>query len=126
MPAQSGGNPNLENEAADSYSFGVIVRPTFIPRLSITADYISISLNQPISNLSIAQIASGCFDNPNFNTSDPSNGNGFCEQINYGANGRVVGDPQNPAVRSGFVNGNNIKFSGIQGDNWLQLPAVQR
>jgi outer membrane receptor protein involved in Fe transport len=122
VPAQSGGNPNLENEAADSYSFGVIVRPTFIPRLSITADYISISLNQPISNLSIAQIASGCFDNPNFNTSDPSNGNGFCEQINYGPNGRVVGDPQNPAVRSGFVNGNNIKFSGIQGTIGYNFP----
>jgi outer membrane receptor protein involved in Fe transport len=115
VSAQSGGNPNLDNEEADSFSYGVILRPTFIPRLSMTADYISISLNKPISNLSIGQIASGCFDNPSFNTSDPSNGNIFCEQINYGPNGRVQGDPQNPAVRSGFVNGNNIKFNGIQG-----------
>lgn len=125
VPAQSGGNPNLDNEAADSYSFGVIVRPTFIPRLSITADYIDITLNKPISNLTIAQIASGCFDNPNFDKSDPSNGNGFCQQINYGPNGRVQGDPQNPAVRSGFVNGNNIKFSGIQGTIGYDLPLFK-
>lgn len=115
MPAQSGGNPNLDNEEADSYSFGVILRPRFIPRLSIAADYIDITLNKPISNLTVAQIASACFDNPNFNTSDPVNGNSFCSRIRRGPNGRVLGDPQNPAVRSGFVNGNQIKFSGIQG-----------
>lgn len=115
VPAQSGGNPNLRNEQANSYSFGVILRPRFIPRLSITADYVDITLKDPIANLTIAQIASGCFDNANFNTSDPANGNNFCSQINYGPNGRVQGDPQNPAVVSGFVNGNQIKFSGIQG-----------
>jgi outer membrane receptor protein involved in Fe transport len=125
VSAQSGGNPNLDNEEADSFSYGVILRPTFIPRLSITADYISISLNKPISNLSIGQIASGCFDNPNFNKSDPSNGNIFCEQINYGPNGRVQGDPQNPAVRSGFVNGNNIKFNGIQGTIGYNFPLFR-
>jgi len=125
VPAQSGGNPNLDNEEADSFSYGVILRPSFIPRLSISADYISISLNKPIANLTIAQIASGCFDNPNFNTSDPSNGNSFCEQINYGSNGRVQGDPQNPAVRSGFVNGNNIKFSGIQGTIGYNFPLFR-
>ena len=124
VPAQSGGNPNLDNEEADSYSFGVIVRPSFIPRLSITADYVNITLNKPISNLSVAQIASGCFDNPDFDTSDPSNGNGFCRQINYGSNGRVQGDPQNPAVRSGFVNGNQIRFSGIQGTIGYDFPLL--
>ena len=122
VPSQSGGNPNLENEEADSFSFGVILRPTFIPRLSITADYIDITLNKPIANLSVAQIVSACFDNAVFNTADPRNGNNFCSQINYGPNGRVIGDPQNPAVRSGFVNGNKIKFSGIQGTIGYDAP----
>jgi outer membrane receptor protein involved in Fe transport len=123
VPAQSGGNPNLDNEQADSFSYGVIVRPTFLPRFSLTADYISITLNKPISNLTVAQIASGCFDNPNFNTADPSNGNSFCEQINYGPNGRVLGDTQNPAVRSGFVNGNEIRFRGVQGTLAYDIPV---
>ncbi|WP_373476500.1 TonB-dependent receptor domain-containing protein [Sphingorhabdus sp.] len=122
VPSQSGGNPNLENEQADSFSFGTIIRPSFIPRLFITADYIDITLNKPIANLNVAQIASACFDNENFNASDPANGNSFCSQINYGANGRVQGDPQNPAVVSGFVNGNRIKFSGVQGTLGYDFP----
>lgn len=122
VPAQSGGNPNLDNEEADSYSFGVILRPRFIPRLSITADYVDITLNKPIANLTVPQIVGGCFDNENFDASDPVNGNSFCSLIRRGPDGRVQGDPQNPAVRSGFVNGNVIKFSGIQGTIDYNVP----
>jgi outer membrane receptor protein involved in Fe transport len=124
VPAQSGGNPNLDNEEADSYTIGAIIRPRFIPRLAVTVDYVSITLAQPIANLTIAQITSGCFDNEVFNTADPRNGNSFCSRINYGANGRVVGDPQNPAVRSGFVNGQEIRFRGIQGTIGYSLPMT--
>lgn len=123
VPARQGGNPNLDNEQADSFSYGVIVRPSFIPRLSLTADYISITLNGPIANLTVAQIASGCFDNEEFNTADVRNANSFCSQINYGPNGRVVSDPQNPAVTSGFVNGNEIRFRGIQGTLAYNIPV---
>lgn len=130
IPGQSGGNPNLENERANSYTFGVIVRPRFLPRFSATADYISIDLEGPIANLSVAQIVSGCFDNANFDVNDPANGNAFCSRIRRQAPGTigtlpngqpgdiggfVVVDPANPAVTAGFVNGNRIKFSGIQG-----------
>jgi len=123
VPAQSGGNPNLENEEADSYTIGAIIRPRFIPRLSLTADYISITLNGPIASLAVAQIAAGCFDNENFNANDVLNANAFCSRINRNpSTGRVSGDPQNPAVRSGFVNGEEIKFRGIQGTIGYSLP----
>ena len=125
VPARSGGNPNLENEEAESYTFGVILQPRFIPRLAITADYVNITLTGPISNLSVAQIASGCFDNEAFDTTDVLNANSFCSRINRNpATGRVVGDPQNPAVTSGFVNGEEIKFSGIQGTLGYSLPLT--
>ncbi|WP_324261261.1 TonB-dependent receptor [Altererythrobacter sp. H2] len=123
VPARSGGNPNLENEEAESYTFGVIFQPSFIPRLAISADYVNITLTGPISNLTVAQIASGCFDNEVFDTSDVLNANSFCSRINRDPNtGRVVGDPQNPAVVSGFVNGQEIKFSGIQGTLGYSVP----
>ncbi|MBA4747323.1 MAG: TonB-dependent receptor, partial [Sphingopyxis sp.] len=126
VPARSGGNPNLENERANSFSYGVIVRPTFIPGLAITADYVSISLNGPIANLTIAQIASGCFDNEDFDTSDVLNANSFCSQINYGPNGRVLADTQNPGVISGFVNGNEILFRGIQSTVNYSIPVSEK
>ncbi len=128
VPAQSGGNPNLKNEVARSFTYGVIIQPRFIRGLSLSADYVDIRLQNPISNLTIAQIASACFDNATFNASDPANGNAFCSQINRYATGQggtavnggdrggqVVNDPLNPGVRFGFVNGKRVFFSGIQG-----------
>lgn len=114
VPGRTGGNPNLENEEAESYTFGVILRPRWIEGLSIAVDYIDIKISNPIASLTVAQIASGCFDNENFNTADPANGNGFCSQIRRDANGQVPADAANPAVSSGFVNGQRIEFSGIQ------------
>ena len=125
VPAQSGGNPNLDNEEADSYIVGAIIQPAFIPRLALTVDYVSITLNQPISSLTVPQIVSGCFDNEDFNTADVLNANAFCSRINRDPNtGRVLGDPQNPAVRSGFVNGQEIKFRGVQGTLGYSVPLT--
>lgn len=114
VPIVVGGNPNLLNEQADSYSIGGILRPRFLRNFSLTVDYINIRITNPIAQLNVAQINSACFDNDNFNTSDPANGNSFCSLIQRQANGEVVADPQNPGVRTGFTNGNQIDFEGIQ------------
>ncbi|MEN8984798.1 MAG: TonB-dependent receptor [Alteriqipengyuania sp.] len=111
----SGGNPNLQNEKADSFTFGVIVRPRFLPGLTVTADYIDIEIDGPIAQLDASDLASGCFDNPNFNTADPINGNAFCSALGFGPNGQIPNDPSNPAVVSGFVNGQSELFEGITG-----------
>ena len=114
VPGRSGGNPDLGNEEAKSYTLGAIVRPRFIPGLSIAVDYLNIHITNPIASLTVAQIAGGCFDNEQFDTSDPANGNAFCSLIRRDSTGQVPADPLNPAVTSGFVNGNEIKFSGYQ------------
>ncbi len=113
-PGLAGGNPDLRNEQADSYTLGVLVRPRFAPGLSLSADYLDITITDPIANLTVAEIAQGCFDNPQFNASDPANGNPFCALIRRDASGQVISDPQNPAVITGFVNGKRIAFSGVQ------------
>lgn len=46
-----GGNPNLQEETSDSYTAGVVVRPSFIPGLSLTADYYDITIDDTISTL---------------------------------------------------------------------------
>jgi len=114
VPGISGGNPNLLNEEADSYTFGVIFRPRYIRGLSLSVDYLNISLSQPIANLTVPTITGACFDNPNFNLTDPANGNIFCSQIRRDATGQVPADPANPAARSGFVNGQAIQIEAIQ------------
>ncbi len=43
-----GGNPDLFEETSDSYTFGVVLQPTFIPGLTITADYFDITIDDAI------------------------------------------------------------------------------
>lgn len=111
---RTGGNPSLQNEEADSFTFGVIARPRFIPGLSLAVDYLNIRIKQPITRLSVSQIAQACFDNPEFNAADPANGNAFCSRIRRDSVGQVINDPLNPAVVSTYINGVGVKFDGIQ------------
>lgn len=127
VPGRSGGNPALQNEIADAFTYGVALQPRFIPGLTLTVDYVNIKIRNPIANLTVAQIASACFDNASFNASDPANGNVFCSQLRrYTAGspgtaanggsiaGQIINDPANPGVSSGFTNGNRIFFDTIE------------
>lgn len=44
-----GGNPNLQEEVADTFTAGVVLRPSFIPRLNITVDYYDIEIERAIA-----------------------------------------------------------------------------
>lgn len=46
-----GGNPNLQEETSDTYTAGVVLTPSFLPGLSITADYFNIKIKNQISTL---------------------------------------------------------------------------
>ena len=56
-----GGNPNLVPEEADSLSFGVVVRPTFMPGLSFAIDFFSLELEGAIATLSTQNVVDQCF-----------------------------------------------------------------
>ena len=114
VPILSGGNPDLENEEADSFTFGVVIEPRFVRNLAITVDYVDIDVSQPIVSLTTAAIAGACFDNEEFDVTDPANGNQFCSLIRRDADGQVVNDPVNPGVTSGFVNGATFTYKGIE------------
>ncbi|MBV1917614.1 MAG: TonB-dependent receptor, partial [Sphingomonadaceae bacterium] len=126
VPALAGGNPDLRNERANSFAIGATLRPRFVPGLTLSADYLDIEIKDPIASLGVRDIAQGCFDNEQFNTADPANGNGFCSLIKRDASGQVVSDSQSPAVTTGYVNGQRISFSGIQAtlDYQTQLSGL--
>ncbi len=48
-PATFGGNPNLEEETSTSWTAGVVLQPTFVPGLTITADYFDIEIEDAIA-----------------------------------------------------------------------------
>ena len=82
----SGGNPNLQSEKSDSWTFGGILQPSFIPGLSISADYYNIRVKNVISSVDAQTIANLCYDSPTLN-------NPFCGLFQRaGAGGGPAGE----------------------------------
>ena len=121
VPGLAGGNPGLRDERAQSWTAGVVLRLPRLAGLMLSTDYVSFTIRDPIASLGIGQIASGCFDNPDFNAADPAHGNRFCAMIPRDGNGQVLSDPLHPGVFSGYVNGQSIRMRGAQAAlSWLR------
>ncbi|HET6628262.1 MAG TPA: TonB-dependent receptor [Woeseiaceae bacterium] len=63
---RTGGNPNLDNETAESFSFGITLEPRWVDNLVLTADYIEIALTQAIVSLDLTTLMEACYDSPSF------------------------------------------------------------
>ncbi|MGH8082412.1 MAG: TonB-dependent receptor domain-containing protein [Lysobacter sp.] len=106
----SGGNPNLRNESADSYTYGFTWAPSFLEGLTVTADYYKIKIEDVISSLTAQEIATACFDAADFNAGDIPNANAFCSRITRNAPGSAAGPGQATTFVSGFVNGKYLNM----------------
>jgi|688.fasta_scaffold51943_2 outer membrane receptor protein involved in Fe transport len=67
LEISSGGNPTLTQETSDSFTGGILLQPSFIPGLSLSADFYDITVNDVISAVSAQQIADLCYDSPDLN-----------------------------------------------------------
>ena len=62
----TGGNPELEEEKSKSLTVGAVLMPTFLPGFTATVDYWEYDISNAIANVSADEIASGCYDSPDF------------------------------------------------------------
>lgn len=99
----TGGNLNLDNESADSYTYGFTWSPSFAPGLIFAADYYNIKIKDAIVSLTNDDIASGCFDNDDFNASDVPNANQYCSLLTRNASGQII-DWTSTYINSAFLN----------------------
>lgn len=61
-PATStGGNPNLREETADTWTVGAVLAPTFLPGFTATVDYYNIKIKDYIGTAGTATIGLACF-----------------------------------------------------------------
>jgi outer membrane receptor protein involved in Fe transport len=107
------GNTALQSEVAFSKTFGMVLRPRFIPKLNISVDYIDIALKDAIQTLTLVNNLDACYDSTNF-PNDPS-----C--------GTFTRDPTTHQItnfHAGFVNAGLLEFTGIQAalDYTFSLP----
>lgn len=63
---KTGGNPNLVNESAESYSIGLTFEPRWVENLVFTADYINIELTDAIQVLGLTSLMESCHDSTGF------------------------------------------------------------
>ncbi len=94
-----GGNPDLTEETAKTWTAGVVVRPSFIPGLTMTFDWYDIAIKGAVNTPTATELADLCVDQP---TAD----NRFCENIfRATGTGFVLGDGNDPQQRIGFIVG---------------------
>lgn len=124
VPGITGGNPNLREETADSFTLGAVVTSPFenpwLSGLSASIDYYDIQIDDVIGSISAGAQLQGCFNaqgqNPTF---DPNNG--YCQLFRR--------DPlSGSVVDARELNGNlaTLKTSGVdvQFDWRVQMGEV--
>jgi iron complex outermembrane receptor protein len=57
-----GGNPGLEPEEADTYSYGIVLTPSFLPSLSLSLDYYDIKVEKLIGQVGQDFILGQCLE----------------------------------------------------------------
>jgi len=76
----TGGNPNLDPETSDTFSFGFVATPTFLPGFNISADYFDIKVKDFIGGIGADVIITRCVQ-----TLDPF----FCGLVRRDAQGSI-------------------------------------
>lgn len=97
----SGGNPSLQNEFAESWSIGAVFEFDFLPGFTAAVDWISIDINDAISELDATAVAQACFDTPSF----PEQ---FCSRLRRDQNFQLT------FAQAGFENAGFSVFRGLQ------------
>jgi iron complex outermembrane recepter protein len=81
LPVVTGGNADLEPETSESWGFGAVWRPSFLPRLSIEANYYDIRVDGAIAAIDAETLLGRCF----------ANGDQLsCDAIDRSASGQVI------------------------------------
>jgi iron complex outermembrane receptor protein len=80
---QAGGNPNLGEESATTYTYGLVLTPRFLEGFSATIDYWNIEIEDAIAAVSAQDIVNSCYDAPDLN-------NQYCALF---TRNRTVGSP---------------------------------
>lgn len=106
----SGGNPNLQNELAKSWTAGAVLQPRFIPSLAISADYVSIDISNEIASPGVTSLMNACYDSTSY-PNVPA-----CNSFTRDANGQVVDFQDN------YFNIAIEKFRALQASLHYSLP----
>lgn len=96
------GDMNLQNEISDSWTIGFILKPDFIPGLTLSIDWTEIELTDAVISVTGTQLMNTCYDSPSYPSPDA------CSRFRREANTFQVKD-----LALGFLNAANREMSGL-------------
>ena len=96
------GNLDLDNEVAKSSTVGMVIRPRFVPGLTLAVDWLNIEIENSIKTFTLRRLMESCFDSTDF-PNEPS-----CARFQRDA------DQQVTDFQAGFVNVGFEKTTGVQ------------
>ncbi|HYC66812.1 TonB-dependent receptor domain-containing protein [Brevundimonas sp.] len=102
----SGGNPFLNPEESESFTFSTVLRPRFLPDFSLVLDYYEIEIDQVISAVSAGTVAANCVSGASLNTAACATIFRNNPDIPFGI-GAPVGDPI-----GGFIEG-SVNYASL-------------
>jgi iron complex outermembrane receptor protein len=103
---QTGGNPNLKPETADTWTVGVVLQPSMIPGLNVSIDYFDIDVVDYINKIGANTIINGCVLGGN---------TAFCSLVHRDAIGSirsVQGYVQDTTFNTGGLHTSGVDLSG--------------
>ncbi|MBO9712876.1 TonB-dependent receptor [Sphingomonas sp.] len=109
FPGVTIGNDHLENEKARAWSVGAVLKPRFVPGLTLSADYIDIHLQNAISFFGSNAVLASCYDSPNY----PNNE--FCSSFTRSTTPGTSFN-QLTFVKTSFFNADRLDYQGVLGD----------
>jgi outer membrane receptor protein involved in Fe transport len=110
----AGGNPNLRPEISNTTTFGVVFQPSYLKRLSISADYYRIDIKDAIGTTAAQTVVDSCLAGGAVNPASP-----YCSQISFANNDQVNGAITK--VASNSANVASFRTHGVD----LQLSYTQ-
>jgi iron complex outermembrane recepter protein len=99
----TGGNPGLKPESSDTYSFGAVLQPRFVPNFTISVDYFKIGIDNLIGTVNPVLALPKCLT-----TGDAY----FCSLIHRGQGGTLHATNDAFFINTN-VNTGSLKTSGI-------------
>ncbi|MBB5744543.1 TonB-dependent receptor domain-containing protein [Brevundimonas variabilis] len=103
----TGGNPFLQPEESNSFTFSAVLEPRFIPNFSIVLDYYEIEIENVIAAVSAQTVANNCVNGPTLNPAACSTLFRNNPDIPFGL-GAPLGDPV-----GGFIEG-SINYAALK------------
>jgi outer membrane receptor protein involved in Fe transport len=117
IDSYNGGNTSLREETANTWTFGTMIQPRFIPGLSLTVDYYHIKIDNYITAAGTSNIISACYGTAanGWTPYDTS----YCSMLPRDANSYTI-----TGAADNLSNSGGVKTDGIDFDMQYAVPLA--